>query len=112
MVKYKDIVYDGKSSTKIRSNGEDIWLQNHEELSVQLNKLSASGGRDTEESALDGLGLALEHITRSEVEQFVLLITDAGYKADNNREIESLLDAGQSKAFRRTTGRFGCGFGL
>ena len=57
VVEYKDIAYDGKSSTKIRSNGNNIWLRNHEELSAQLNRLSASGGRDAEESALDGCGI-------------------------------------------------------
>ena len=89
LVEYKDIEWDGSSSTKLRKSGDSVWLD-VEQLSEQLSRLSASGGRDTSRSAVDGLGLAQEILPEADIESFVLLVTDGGYDNNNTHDITSM----------------------
>lgn len=95
VIDYKDITSDGVDSTKV-NNGTGVDFYNTAvDISNVLNTLSASGGGDTEECAVDALGSAIKLNYRNSSAKYAFLITDAGYKNDNNYELTSMQEVGE-----------------
>ena len=92
LVEYKDIIDDGPNTTKVKPNNKNHsnWFKNAYDFKNELEKLSASGGGDIPESAIDALEMAHQLDMRDSSQKFFILITDADYKVDNNYGIESM----------------------
>lgn len=93
LIDYRDITADGADSTVIHSAEHSNWM-NVTQFITALTEVSADGGGDTAETPID----ALAHLTEgsiswsSDAYKFAVLITDAGYKNDNNHGISGMDD--------------------
>lgn len=91
LVDYRDITSDGQYSTNTKKNEDGgNWFGNAEEFKSEIAKLSVGGGGDTPETAIDGLEMARRLDLRTSSQKFFILVTDAGYKNNNNYGIESM----------------------
>lgn len=90
LVNYEDITYDGKDSTKITKNGVSNWFKDVVSFKKAIDGLKLGDGGDTLETAIDGLEMARQLDMRPSAQKFVILITDAGYKINNNYGITSM----------------------
>lgn len=66
------------------------WFSNVNLFKSVINGLSADGGGDWEETAIDGLETARRSGFRKEAGKFIILVTDAPYKTANHYGISSL----------------------
>ena len=93
LIDYRDITVDGSDSTVVHSAEHSNWM-NVTQFITALTEVSADGGGDTDETPID----ALAHLTEgtipwsSDAYKFAVLITDAGYKNDNNHSISGMDD--------------------
>ena len=87
IVDYRDITCDGKNSTKLYDFSNLI-----DDIQANVNNLYPSGGGDTPETAIDGLGRAYNLKYRAGATKFIFLITDTYYKDDNNFGILNMED--------------------
>lgn len=93
LIDYRDITVDGADSTVIHSAEHSNWM-NVTQFITALTEVSANGGGDADETPID----ALAHLTEgsiswsSDAYKFAVLITDAGYKNDNNHGISGMDD--------------------
>lgn len=91
LVEYRDITHDGVNSTKVkRSASGSYWFSNANEYKAEIAKLTVNGGGDIEETAIDGLEAARRLNLRTSAQKFFILVTDAGYKVNNNYGISSM----------------------
>ncbi|NLL72837.1 MAG: VWA domain-containing protein [Clostridiales bacterium] len=90
LVDYKDITDDGLDSTRVIKNGTSNWFSNVEMYKNKISNLYINGGGDTPETAIDGLAMAYNLDYRSNANKFVVLVTDADYKVNNQYGIKSM----------------------
>ncbi len=90
LIDYKDITADGLDSTRLIKNGTSNWFSNVETYKSNIAGLYITGGGDRPETAIDGLAMANNLDYRSNVNKFVILVTDADYKVNNQYGIASL----------------------
>ena len=93
VVEYRDITCDGEDSTKIHYVGGSPWHSTPEEVIATLGSIDANGGGDVPESVLDAFGCVLNNKYMDwtgDAYKFVILLTDADYKLENNHGISDL----------------------
>lgn len=91
LVDYRDITCDGENSTNTKKNLDgDNWFKNADDFKAEIAKLTVGGGGDTPETAIDALEMARRINLRTSSQKFFVLVTDAGYKVENNYGIESM----------------------
>ena len=90
LVKYEDITWDGLDSTQTTKNGTSNWFSDTEKFKQAISDLRLGDGGDLPETAIDGLEMARQLDMRSSAQKFVILVTDADYKVNNNYGIESM----------------------
>jgi len=91
LVDYRDITCDGENSTNTKKNPDgDNWFKNADDFKAEIAKLTVDGGGDTPETAIDALEMARQLNLRTSSQKFFVLVTDAGYKIDNNYGIKSM----------------------
>ena len=92
LVDYRDITCDGQNYTHTKENKDDNsnWFKTAEEFKQQIELLSVNGGGDAPETAIDALEMARQLDMRTSSQKFFVLVTDAGYKIDNNYGIKSM----------------------
>lgn len=88
LIDYKDITCGEK--TKLVKNGSSNWFTDVAAFKSCVNRIYVQGGGDSPETPIDGLGMAHELDFRKDANKFVILITDAWYKNDNNYGIASM----------------------
>lgn len=88
LVNYKDITCD--EETFVVKNGASNWFNDVADYRAEINKLFVDGGGDGPETAIDGLAMAENLDFRQNANKFVILVTDADYKTDNNFGISSM----------------------
>ncbi|MDR1412352.1 MAG: VWA domain-containing protein [Actinomycetes bacterium] len=95
-IEYRDITADGEDSTKPLFNGDTFWHSSAEEGIETLDSIVVDGGGDDPETVLDALGI-LQSEPDSEgipwnvrASKFAIVLTDAGYKTENNFEISDM----------------------
>lgn len=85
LIDYRDITeYNGKYDSRIVKNGYSNWYNTNEGIKNALSGLTIDGGGDGDECALDGLALSEKIGFRSNAQKFIILVTDAASKNDNN----------------------------
>lgn len=96
IIDYKDIVFDGNDSTKINHPKKVDFLNNPEDIITVLNNINAGGGgKDGPETPIDALGAAENLKFRKNADKYIFLLTNAGYKNDNNYGIRDLSEIAQ-----------------
>lgn len=90
LIEFRDITVDGLNSTKQHKNLSSNWFTNVTAFNNEVNTLYASGGGDTPETPIDGLEMARRLDWREDATKFVVLITDADYKTNNNYGISGM----------------------
>ncbi len=89
LVDYKDITCPNEY-TKTVKNGNSNWYTDVNEFKNKIKALKVTGGGDTPETAVDALATMSELDFRKNADKFAILITDAGYKIDNNFGISTM----------------------
>ncbi len=97
VVEYKDITYDGKDSTVVHTVGGSPWHTSTEEMVKTLQDVKANikdgDGGDNPETLLDALGYVVDGKTFNlggtahegqKAHKFVIVLSDAEYKVENN----------------------------
>ena len=92
LVDYKDIIEDGKDSTKVLRNGFSNWYTKVAKFAKTVAEMEVDGGGDNPETAVDALEVSRRLDYRSTAKKFIILITDAKYKNDNNYGIVDMED--------------------
>ena len=90
LVEYRDITCDGQHSTNTKKNDDSNWFTNAEDFKKQISNLTVNGGGDGPETAIDALEMARRLDLRKSSQKFVILVTDANYKVDNNYGVKSM----------------------
>ncbi len=90
LVDYRDITADGIDSTYVVKNGTSNWYADTEEFKSVVSSLYVNGGGDDPETAVDALEMARNLDYRVTSSKFIILLTDAGNKNDNNYGISSM----------------------
>ena len=91
LVDYKDITNDGQYSTNVKKNTDNSnWFKNPDDFKKEISKLGVSGGGDAPETVIDALEMARQLDLRKSAQKFFIVVTDAGYKIDNNYGIKSM----------------------
>lgn len=90
LIEFRDITADGLDSTKHHKNIASNWFTNVDIFRNEVNNLSVDGGGDTPETPIDGLEMAHRLDWRSDATKFIILVTDADYKADNQYGISDM----------------------
>ncbi len=91
LIDYRDITDDGNDSTVVHQKSFSHWF-NVADLISELTTVTADGGGDIPETPIDALG----HLTEgtiswsSDAYKFAMLITDAGYKTNNQHGIANM----------------------
>lgn len=91
LIDFRDITVDGADSTTLHSPSLTPWLDVPAFI-TELTKVDAVGGGDTDETPIDALANLTTGATgwNSDAYKFAVLITDAGYKLDNNHGIADM----------------------
>lgn len=89
IVNYLDFE-DTYEDSYITMNGASEWFISASEYATAIGNLVLGNGGDGPETAIDGLGLAMTLTTRQNARTFYIVVTDYGYKVDNNYGIESM----------------------
>lgn len=90
LIEYRDVEVDGNDTTKVHKNGFSNWYTDPELFSEEIRSLLANGGGDEPESLVEALGMAANLDYRENVDKFVVIITDASCKVNNNYGYNSL----------------------
>lgn len=90
IIDYRDITCDGVDSTKVNNNSGVAFYNSVDNITTAIESLRASGGGDTPETAIDGLGAAYNLNFRNSAAKYAFLITDANYKNNNNYGIADM----------------------
>lgn len=89
LVDYKDITCKGEE-TKLIKNGTSNWFTDVEQYKNCIKSIRVTGGGDGPETSIDALGMANELDYRKNANKFIILVTDADYKVNNNYGIASM----------------------
>lgn len=85
VITYSDFTVSGANEiTTVIKNGTSDWFTNAIDCKNAISSITLAYGGDTPEAAIDGLGYANTLTTRKDVRTFYILLTDAGYKVNNN----------------------------
>ena len=90
LVDYKDIVEDSPDSTKVVVNGRSNWFTTTSSFRDAVAAMTVDGGGDTPETAIDALEVSRRLDFRGSAKKFIVLVTDADYKTDNNYGISTM----------------------
>lgn len=90
LVDFRDITCDGQHYTHIVKNGDSNWFTDAEKFKEKVSSLSVSGGGDGPETPVDALEMARSLDMRKTSQKFIILVTDADYKVNNNYGITSM----------------------
>ena len=90
LIDFGDLGEDGPESTAVVKNGSSNWFSDAGAFALKVQALSASGGGDAPECAVDALETARQLDWRGNSGKLVILITDAGYKMANRYGIGSM----------------------
>ena len=91
LVEYKDITCDGQNSTNAKKNTDNsTWFKTADDFKNEIAKLGVSGGGDEPETLIDALEMARRLDLRKTSQKFFVVVTDAGYKINNNYGIQSI----------------------
>ncbi len=90
LIDFRDLEADGPESTAVVKNGSSNWFSDAGAFALKAQALSASGGGDVPECAVDALETARQLDWRGNSGKLVILITDAGYKMANRYGIGSM----------------------
>lgn len=90
LVDYKDIEEDGEDTTKNVKNGTSNWFTDVRSFQNAVSELTVDGGGDVPETAIDALEFSRRLNFRSNVNKYIVLVTDADYKNNNNYGINSM----------------------
>lgn len=92
LIDFKDLEEDGKGTTVVVKNGSSNWFSDVNAFVDKVSTLTATGGGDSPECDIDALETARRLNFRSSASKFIILITDASYKAANDYGIESMTE--------------------
>lgn len=92
VIDYRDITCDGKNSTIVHTLNYSPWHTSTSDMVKTLGDIYVNGGGDSDETTLDGLGILLNESSdveksikwSSDAYKFAIVLTDAGYKINNN----------------------------
>lgn len=90
LVDYRDIIDDGIDSTKVVKDGTSNWFTSTNAFQSAVSRLTVDGGGDTPETVVDALECTRRLDFRYAAKKFIVLVTDADYKNDNNYGIASM----------------------
>ena len=90
LIDFRDLEEDGPESTAVVKNGSSNWFSDAGAFALKVQALSASGGGDAPECAVDALETARQLDWRGNSGKFVIPITDAGYEMANRYGIGSM----------------------
>ncbi|MBE5878018.1 MAG: VWA domain-containing protein, partial [Lachnospiraceae bacterium] len=88
LIDYKDITCN--EETLLIKNGYSNWFSDVTSFKTHVKKILVTGGGDGPETAIDGLAMAHTLDFRNTANKFVILVTDANYKTNNNYGITSM----------------------
>lgn len=89
LIDYKDITCANEETVLIK-NGHSNWFTDAAKFKDCVNSIYVNGGGDGPETALDGLAMASQLDFRKNANKFIILVTDADYKINNNYGISSM----------------------
>ena len=95
VITYSDFTCGGDYNeiTQIKKNGSSDWYTSAADCKNAINAIDLANGGDGPETAIDGLMMATTLTTRKNARVFYVLLTDYGYKTDNNYGIGSMSEA-------------------
>lgn len=88
LIDYKDITCN--EDTLLIKNGYSNWFNDLSSFKSHIKKMSITGGGDGPETAIDGLAMAHSLDFRHNANKFVILVTDANYKNNNNYGVTNM----------------------
>lgn len=88
LIDYKDITRD--EDTILVKNGSSAWYSDVSSFKAKINSLVVTGGGDGPETPIDALAMAQKLDFRQNANKFIILVTDANYKTNNNYGIGSM----------------------
>lgn len=88
LIDYKDITCD--EDTILVKNGSSAWYSDVSSFKEKINSLVVTGGGDGPETPIDALAMAQKLDFRQNANKFIILVTDANYKTNNNYGIGSM----------------------
>ena len=88
LIDFKDITCG--EPTKLNNDNGKQFYSSIPDIKSAISGMRASGGGDDPETDVDGLGMACSLNYRSSASKYLFLITDTGYKIDNNYGYTSL----------------------
>lgn len=88
LIDYKDITCD--EDTILVKNDSSAWYSDVASFKSKINSLVVTGGGDDPETPIDALAMAQKLDFRQNANKFIILVTDADYKTNNNYGIESM----------------------
>lgn len=88
LVDFKDITCS--EETQLIMNGATPWFDDVTAFKSKINSLYVTGGGDGPETPIDALGMAEQLTFRQNANKFIILVTDANYKNDNNYGIADM----------------------
>ena len=95
VVEYRDITCDGDDSTIVHLCDGSPWHTTADQIVSTLSKITAYGGGDGPETALDAYGRVLDNTYMSwsgDAYKFTVLLTDADFKVNNKYGYKSLTE--------------------
>lgn len=95
LIEYRDITVDGPDSTVLHKNVSGNWFTNVNSYRTEVDSLTVNGGGDLPETPIDGLEMARTIDWRGDAVKFVILVTDAGFKIDNQHGIAGMEEMSQ-----------------
>lgn len=93
LVDYKDITCN--EDTILVKNGSSNWFSDVTSFKSCISSIYVDGGGDGPETAIDALAMANTLDFRQNANKFVILVTDADYKNDNNYGVRSMAEMTQ-----------------
>lgn len=88
LIDYKDITCG--ENTILIQNDSSAWFDDITSFKSKINELVVNGGEDEPETPIDALAMAQKLNFRPNANKFIILVTDANYKNDNNYNISSM----------------------
>ncbi|MDO4413568.1 MAG: S-layer homology domain-containing protein [Erysipelotrichaceae bacterium] len=89
LIDYKDITCTGEQTILV-SGDSGAWFSDVSEFKSKISSLVVTGGGDGPETPIDALAMAHELDFRQNANKFIILVTDADYKTNNNYGIGSM----------------------
>lgn len=90
LVDFRDITCDGQNYTHVVKNSDSNWFADAETFKSKVSSLSVGGGGDAPETPIDALEMSRRLDMRKTSQKFIILVTDAESKVNNNYGITSM----------------------